>query len=180
MDINTGEPVAASAVVNGSPTLVDFNGFFIVEVPYGGQILFIAEGYQWTYSPFIFTDRQVLEIWLTQNANCENVVCPNGQICVNGVCQDPCEGVVCPVGEVCFSGQCYPVACETSLTALQVSPSLGTSDTEFVFTISYADLANTPLEPLAIPDLNWMAGTMVQPWRLVISSCRWRRLILLT
>ncbi|MFD2203934.1 CARDB domain-containing protein, partial [Shivajiella indica] len=141
-DIVTGEPVAASAVVDGKPTLVDYNGFFIVQVPYGERILFIAEGYEWEYSPFLTEDFQVLEILMTPVANCENVSCPPGTICDNGVCKDPCEEVTCPPGEACFGGQCFPVACESSLTALQVSPEVGDSNTEFTFTISYKDPAN--------------------------------------
>ncbi|WP_338229797.1 CARDB domain-containing protein, partial [Algoriphagus taiwanensis] len=141
-DIVTGEPIAASAVVDGKPTLVDYNGFFIVQVPYGEQILFIADGYEWEYSPFLTEDYQVLEILMTPVSNCENVSCPEGTICDNGVCKDPCELVTCPPGQACFGGQCFPAACESTLTDLQVTPEVGDSETEFTFTISYRDPAN--------------------------------------
>ncbi|MFN3999033.1 CARDB domain-containing protein [Algoriphagus sp.] len=141
-DIVTGEPIAASAVVNSSPTLVDYNGYFIVQVPYGEQILFIANGYEWEYSPFLVEDFQVLEIFMTPDGVCENVSCPDGKICANGVCIDPCENTNCPPGTNCYSGQCLPVVCESSLTTLQITPEIGTSETEFNFTISYRDLGN--------------------------------------
>jgi hypothetical protein len=133
-------------VVNSSPTLVDYNGYFIVRVPYGEQILFIAEGYQWEYSSFLTEDFAVLEIFMTPDADCDNVSCPDGKICSNGVCIDPCENISCPPGEVCFAGECFPVACESSLTTLQISPEIGTSGTEFTFTVSYKDLGNYSLK----------------------------------
>jgi subtilase family serine protease len=145
-DINTGEPIAASAVVNSSPTLVDYNGYFIVRVPYGEQILFIAEGYQWEYSPFLTEDFAVLEIFMTPDADCDNVSCPDGKICSNGICVDPCEIISCPPGTTCYAGECITVACESSLTTLQISPEIGTSGTEFTFTVSYKDLGNYSLK----------------------------------
>jgi hypothetical protein len=151
-DINTGAPIAASAVVNGSPTLVDYNGYFIVQVPYGEQILFIAEGYQWEYSSFLTEDNEVLEIFMTPVGGCENVVCPDGKFCDNGVCTDPCEIINCPPGTSCYAGQCLPVVCESSFTTLQVTPDLGTSETEFTFTISYVDSNNSQLN-LGFPRL---------------------------
>ncbi|HVJ17061.1 MAG TPA: DUF4114 domain-containing protein [Polyangiaceae bacterium] len=37
---------------------------------------------------------------------CEEVVCPEGQICEAGDCIDPCEGVICPYDRVCRLGIC--------------------------------------------------------------------------
>ncbi len=39
---------------------------------------------------------------------CKNVLCPTGEVCVNGVCTtaNPCSGVTCPPGEVCSNGTC--------------------------------------------------------------------------
>jgi hypothetical protein len=144
-DINTNEPIAASAVVNGSPTLVDYNGNFIVRVPRGEQILFIADGYLWEYSPFLTEDFATLEIFMTPDVGCENITCPDGKICNNGVCVDPCADLNCPPGFACFGGQCIPVVCDSSLSALQVSPEIGTSETEYTFTITYTDLLNARL-----------------------------------
>ena len=42
---------------------------------------------------------------------CDGVVCPEGQICVDGKCVPPCEGVVCPDGYVCENGVCVPGPC---------------------------------------------------------------------
>ncbi|MEM1219068.1 MAG: EB domain-containing protein [Bacteroidota bacterium] len=37
---------------------------------------------------------------------CENVVCLNGEICLDGTCVNACEGVSCPSGEICVNGEC--------------------------------------------------------------------------
>lgn len=48
---------------------------------------------------------------------CQGVLCPVGQVCVDGTCidpdpdpgpdpDDPCEGVYCPAGQVCYDGEC--------------------------------------------------------------------------
>jgi len=39
---------------------------------------------------------------------CAGVVCPPGQVCMNGVCgaPDPCAGVTCPPGQMCQNGVC--------------------------------------------------------------------------
>ena len=46
--------------------------------------------------------------------------CPDGERCVDGVCEaDPCAGVDCPAGEYCREGVCEGVAC-SDCTADQV------------------------------------------------------------
>ena len=45
------------------------------------------------------------------NDPCEGVVCPEGEICVDGKCVPVCEGVVCPDGYVCDNGVCVPGPC---------------------------------------------------------------------
>lgn len=37
---------------------------------------------------------------------CDDVVCSNGLVCIDGICVDPCEGVVCPDGWACSNGLC--------------------------------------------------------------------------
>ncbi|WP_334112061.1 CARDB domain-containing protein, partial [Paucihalobacter sp.] len=58
---------------------------------------------------------------------------------------DPCATVTCPPGQTCIGGDCIPVPCQSSLSNLQVSPIIGTSDTEYTFTITYTDPSNTSL-----------------------------------
>ncbi len=42
---------------------------------------------------------------------CDDVTCPEGEVCVNGICvddgtTDPCDGITCPEGQICISGEC--------------------------------------------------------------------------
>jgi len=50
----------------------------------------------------------VLERQTNGGDPCDNVVCSNGQTCVNGECvaDDPCEGVTCDEGQTCVNGEC--------------------------------------------------------------------------
>jgi hypothetical protein len=37
---------------------------------------------------------------------CTMVICPEGEVCVGGVCSSPCTGVTCPYHQVCIGGLC--------------------------------------------------------------------------
>jgi len=42
------------------------------------------------------------------DVGCEEMVCPRGETCVGGSCQDSCIGAVCPPTEECILGTCQP------------------------------------------------------------------------
>jgi MYXO-CTERM domain-containing protein len=57
------------------------------------------------------------------DALCAAVVCPSGQVCVNGLCNAPCLGVTCPFGQTCISNTCVDlcagVMCEAGEVCTQ-------------------------------------------------------------
>lgn len=41
-----------------------------------------------------------------KTAQCKDVSCPSGQVCVDGQCKAPCDGVVCPYPQTCRANKC--------------------------------------------------------------------------
>lgn len=49
---------------------------------------------------------------LCEPVGCENITCPEGEVCVGGMCQGACVGVTCPHGTSCRNGSCVDL-CRT-------------------------------------------------------------------
>jgi subtilase family serine protease len=142
-DLETNELLSGVSVESTSQyfytgdILTDENGYYSIFVEYNGVVNFTKAGYEiFSSSPVVETPT-VLDVFLQPLEN-------------------PCENVTCPPGEVCVGGQCFPVLCEASFTSLQITPEIGTSETEFTFTISYADPAESSLD-IGFPMLQLIA-----------------------
>ncbi|WP_297334945.1 CARDB domain-containing protein, partial [Algoriphagus sp.] len=123
-DLSTNDPIPAAITSSLGTSLADLNGFFVVDVPYGETLSFGAENYGSFTTETLKENGQELEIFLTQE-NCKDINCPDGSFCENGVC--------------------IPYPCGIELLPLQISPEIGTSETEYTFTITYTDPENSNL-----------------------------------
>jgi subtilase family serine protease len=128
-DAETNSPISGvrvSSTFSADPaSFSDANGSYTIKLSYQGVINFSKTGYDGFSSAPILANTSGVDVLLTLESLCENVVCQPGSACSNGAC--------------------IPVICDNSLTALQVSPEIGTSETEYTFTITYTDPANINL-----------------------------------
>ncbi len=59
-------------------------------------------------------------------APCDDVACPHGQVCRFGACVNPCEGMSCEASEACVDGVCRPLcACAPCASPLECDAGSG-------------------------------------------------------
>ncbi len=95
---------------------------------------------------------------MNQDPACFNVICPPGQMCLDGACvaSDPCVNVVCPMGQTCDQGLCT-VVLDMSRAPVDMAQPVDMAEAAVDMSQASPDLAQVPA------DMSHPGADMSQP-----------------